>query len=492
MAAQKLTATKVERHKPLKNDEILSDGNGLYIRFRRGQGGAVSRVWMCTYKVGTKSIYLTLGDHDSTLSDFDSILYKLPAASRLSLENARRIATEITDWRKRGLDPKEHIAAESIRVSREIEQKEAAEASARSQDSVNNLTVQDLFDSWMSDGVRRKDGNAMLKRMFEADVLPAIGNIAVRNVTEHHLRAILRAMVDRGVNRSAVMQRNSLTQMFAWARKRQPWRQLMVDGDPMELIEIEKIVSPDYDLDNYRDRVLSPDEIRELRATLDRMQAEYDNAPNKRLAAQPLEKTTQRAVWIMLSTICRVGEMSMARWEHVNLEAGEWFIPKANVKDNVADLTIYLSPFALEQFKQLHALTGHTDWCFPNRGATDHLGVKSISKQLADRQVVFKKSKDGGPRVLSKRRNDNTLVLAAGANGAWTPHDLRRTGATMMQGLGVSLDIIDRCQNHVLEGSKVRRHYLHHDYADEKRAAWHALGESIQRLMQKTQPPSQL
>jgi hypothetical protein len=41
----------------------------------------------------------------------------------------------------------------------------------------------------------------------------------------------------------------------------------------------------------------------------------------------------------------------------------------------------------------------------------------------------------------------------------------------MTQQLGVSLDIIDRCQNHVLPGSKVRRHYIHHDYTEEKRAA---------------------
>jgi hypothetical protein len=38
----------------------------------------------------------------------------------------------------------------------------------------------------------------------------------------------------------------------------------------------------------------------------------------------------------------------------------------------------------------------------------------------------------------------------------------------MMQALGVNLDVIDRCQNHVLAGSRVRRHYLHHDYAEEK------------------------
>ena len=44
---------------------------------------------------------------------------------------------------------------------------------------------------------------------------------------------------------------------------------------------------------------------------------------------------------------------------------------------------------------------------------------------------------------------------------------MRRTGATMMQGLGITLEIIDRCQNHLLGGSEVRRHYLHHDYAKE-------------------------
>nr|WP_229261960.1 tyrosine-type recombinase/integrase [Duganella guangzhouensis] len=175
----------------------------------------------------------------------------------------------------------------------------------------------------------------------------------------------------------------------------------------------------------------------------------------------------------------------MARWEHVDLDAGEWFIPKANLKDNVANLTVYLSPFSLEQFKALRAATGHTEWCFPNRGAAGHLDVKSISKQLGDRQVMFKKAKDGGARVLKGRRNDNTLVLAGGANGTWTPHDLRRTGATMMQQLGISLDIIDRCQNHVLQGSKVRRHYIHHDYAEEKRSAWTALGKRLSEIAMK-------
>jgi hypothetical protein len=35
-------------------------------------------------------------------------------------------------------------------------------------------------------------------------------------------------------------------------------------------------------------------------------------------------------------------------------------------------------------------------------------------------------------RPLGRRREDDSLVLADGVNGEWGPHDLRRTGATMM------------------------------------------------------------
>ena len=86
-------------------------------------------------------------------------------------------------------------------------------------------------------------------------------------------------------------------------------------------------------------------------------------------------------------------------------------------------------------------------------------------------------------KPLKNRKHDNTLVLAEGKNGNWTPHDLRRTGATMMQQLGISLDIIDRCQNHVMAGSKVRRHYLHHDYAEEKAEAWEKLGRRLDEIL---------
>ena len=55
-----------------------------------------------------------------------------------------------------------------------------------------------------------------------------------------------------------------------------------------------------------------------------------------------------------------------------------------------------------------------------------------------------------------------------------------------MQGLNVPLEIIVRCQNHVLPGSNIRRHDLLHDYATEKRQAWRLLGDRLLLILNPT------
>jgi integrase len=404
--------------------------------------------------------------------------------AHLSLADAKGEAANIRALAREGIDFQVQQSQLRQAAAKARADENAAAEAKRIRDQTDNLAVNDLFTAWLTDGVRRKDGNAELQRSFNADLLPKIGDKSIKALSEHDLRDVLRTLVGRGVNRAAVVMRNNLMQMFAWAEKRQPWRTLLVNGNPMELIEIEKIVSPGFDLNNQRDRILSADEIRELHDIFYQMRTKYDEAPNKRIIARPIEMTTQCAIWIMLSTMCRVGEMSMARWEHVDLEAGTWVIPKENVKGNLEKLDIFLSSFTLSHFRQLREKTGDSEWCFPATNKEGHVCVKSMSKQVGDRQSMFKKDRDGNPRKpMKNRKHDNTFVLGGGKSGAWTPHDLRRTGATLMQSLGVSLEIIDRCQNHVLPGSKVRRHYLHHDYAEEKREAWRLLGDRLSLIL---------
>lgn len=61
-------------------------------------------------------------------------------------------------------------------------------------------------------------------------------------------------------------------------------------------------------------------------------------------------------------------------------------------------------------------------------------------------------------------------------------HDLRRTGATLMQKLKISREILNLCQNHVI-GTKVGRVYLLDDCADEKREAWNKLGDRLEAIL---------
>lgn len=460
----KITQRFLAGLRPTNSGETIREEGNLYGRVKSKSDGSVSVAFYYRFLFNGKHKDISCGSW--------------PKESLSNIRKNRDVARATVGT---GIDPTAQKKLE--KHERQEAVLESLAEIARERDK--GLVVADLFEVWLRDGVRRADGNAELMRSFNADVLPLIGNRPIKELDEHDLRSVLRAMVARGTNRSAVAMRNNLAQMFAWARKRQPWRKLLVEGDPMDLIEIEKIVDRDYDMNNQRDRILSPDEIRELHQIFREMRERFDSALNRRSTVRPIDEPTERAIWIMLSTMCRVGELSMTRWEDVDLAKGEWFIPRENTKGKQNNFIVFLSPFAVAQFSALKEITGKTQWCFPGRGARSHVDVRSISKQVGDRQACFKKSRDGTPRKrMSNRSFGNDLVLAGGSRGAWTPHDLRRTGATMMQALGVSLEVIDRCQNHVLAGSKVRRHYLHHDYAAEKAAAWRLLGEHLSAVLE--------
>lgn len=245
-----------------------------------------------------------------------------------SLEAIRRARDEARETLKRGLDPNAKREADRIEAREQVKATLAAEARRRSED----VPVSELYAAWLRDGVRRKDGDAEIKRAFDKDVIPSLGAKPVPSVTEHDVRTLLRAVVYRGVNRMAVRLHHDVKQMFAWAEKRQPWRRLMQEGNPADLIEIDKVVSPEYDISNIRERTLDADEIRELRDIFARMKAEHEDQLDKRSGARPVAAETQAALWICLSTACRIGELLMAEWRHVDLDAGVWFIPKENVK----------------------------------------------------------------------------------------------------------------------------------------------------------------
>ena len=103
--------------------------------------------------------------------------------------------------------------------------------------------MNELFEAWLDDGVSRQDGNAELRRSFGKDVLPLIGKTPLRALTDKDLLSVLRTVKARGLNRSVVILNNDMGQMLRWAEKRQPWRTLMADGNPADLVDVTTPVS---------------------------------------------------------------------------------------------------------------------------------------------------------------------------------------------------------------------------------------------------------
>lgn len=451
----------------LKNLTAADDGTIL-----REPGNIVGRV-----RAGVKGVTVAFR-YETKLNGKkrDFALGTWPKKELASIRDERdRIRVLVAD----GIDPTAAKKAERIKKQKEIEET----IRQAEQERVDSLTVKDLFDVWIVDGVARQDDNAELKRSFAKDVIPTIGKKPLRDLMDTDILAMLRKIKRRGVTRTLVNVYGDVNQMLAWGEKRQPWRGLLINGNPCDLVDVDKLLPDDYE--EERDRVLSVAEIRELRDIFQRMDDEYAAAADRRKATRPVDKKTRIALWLCLGTLSRIGELLMTRWEHVNLDDGVWFIPRENVKGRRGkkqEHYVFLSDFSRRQFEALKEITGESEWCFPSKnrqGEETHVCLKSVSKQTGDRQVRFKNRS----KPLKGRAFDDSLVLAGGANGEWTPHDLRRTGATQMQALGVSLDVIDRCQNHVLAGSRVRRHYLKHNYEAEKREAWEKLGDWLDAVL---------
>ncbi len=97
-----------------------------------------------------------------------------------------------------------------------------------------------------------------------------------------------------------------------------------------------------------------------------------------------------------------------------------------------------------------------------------------MTKQIKDRQRPAD-SKSMKNRTV---KHAQALVLPG---GAWTPHDLRRTAATITASLGTPPHIVDKMLNHV-EQNRLVRIYQRANFEAEQAEGWRLLGERLELL----------
>jgi len=407
VTTKQLTTAKLKAISENDIGSILNDGGSLRGRVRRNRSGKITVQFEYKYRSGKK--------HRTA---------KVEQWPKYSLAEIRSIYREMKTLLSKGIDPIEARNAEKLQTKLEQTQqieKQRQEIERLATEAAAQRTFADAVAQWEKMELsQRKDGGKETMRAFNKDIIPTLGNVPLVNIKRVMLLDILDGIVERGARVMANHLFGDLRQFFNYAIARE-WS----EAHPLAGLNKEKIGGRQKE----RDRYLSEAEIIEL---------------NKRLPTANLLHTTELAIWIMLSTCCRVGELSQTRWEDVDLNSNEWHIPAGNSKNAKAH-TIFLSNFAREQFVALQQITGNSDWCLPSRNNESHMCPKSISKQFKDRIRTVS--------LANRSKATGTLLLPG---GLWTPHDLRRTGATMMGELGVMGEVIERCLNHV-EQNKLRR-----------------------------------
>jgi len=419
------------------NGRRVSMGESLYGTTRVGIDGMMSVHVVWRYKVGGKIRQTPIGTWRNS-------------SGGKSLKELREKKDELALNLKKGIDPIEAKGAD--RLKKQADQIEAKQTQiTRLRDLAAKdarMTVRGLFDLWQrTDLKKRQDRGSEALRAFEADVFPLIGDVAAADVTKAHIQRIIDTMLTRGVKRMTERVFSDLRQLFGFAMDRDH-----IEADPTARIKKHKIGGS-----VERDRVLSESELIEF---------------FKRLPVSGLVESSQCALTIQLATITRIGEVLGARWEHVDFERRLWTLPETK---NGKRHTVQLNDMALRQFEALRQHTGLTEWVFPASRLNGPVCPKTVTKQVADRQ------RGEGEPMSGRSKQTDSLELAG---GQWRPHDLRRTGATLMGELGVLPEVIERCLNHT-EQSRVKRIYQRAQYEAPMRDAWQRLGDRLALLANK-------
>jgi integrase len=429
---------------------------------RRGEGAFLGRIT----PAGGRLFYFRYAD-----ANRKQVRLPIGAYSRngtkggLTVADARAVALGWAALYKSGIsDLRQHFAdaaADEQRAAEVAKREAITDAQNADLERKRRLTVRELFDRWAAteltphprgDGKRagRKDGGRFTREQFARRVFAALGDVPAVDVRKADVLAILDAVKAEGKLRTANVLLADLKQMFRFAADRE-----VIPHSPIETVRKKAVGGRDVE----RDRVLSSDEVAALAVQL------------------PLSSTQHRsaiAVWLILATGCRIGELMNAQWQHIDTVRRTWHLPETK---NQRPHTIHLSDFALRQIEKLAALRDGGAWLFPNTHGDGPVNIKSLGKQLADRQ------RDPCKRLMNRAADTTSLTLPG---GRWTAHDLRRTAATLMAGLGVSTDVIDECLNHKLQ-SKVARVYIHDRRTADQAKAFDALGALLTKIVQQAE-----
>jgi integrase len=266
---------------------------------------------------------------------------------------------------------------------------------------------------WMKTPVLKRDGEmrprietwSNVESHLRRFVSPRLGKKLASEVTKNDIATLSNDIVKGEFGKPSIANarhmRRAASAMFKWAAEA---GRDYVSASPC-------VNLPPLDEEHPRDRVLSVDEIKTLWRGLDR-----DDMPWCR--------KTRLAIKFALVTMLRSGELLSIHRDELNTENGTVDIPARRVKKRRV-INQPLSELAMEIIKEA---MGDYDYAFIGRFGDAPLSRQQMSGALTGTMVT-----KNGKRVTRTPGICELLGLAP-----FTPHDLRRTAATMCGELGLS------------------------------------------------------
>ncbi len=342
----------------------------------------------------------------------------------MSVAEAHAACGEAMRKREQGIDP----GAELVRVR--FEERQAP-------------TFKQLANTYLELHAKpRKKSASRDERILDRDVLPVWGPHKAEAITRRDVIALLDCIVARGAPIQANRTLALVRKVFNFAIGRD-----IVQHNPCYRV-------PAPGVEHQRDRVLSDDELK----------AFVRNLPTASMST--LSKLVLR---LQLLTAQRCGEVIGMRWDEVDLDSGWWTIPATRAKNKLAH-RVPLSPVAKAVLQEVRSMNLGTVHVFP-------------SPRLAEEQAAPDAQKKRKDVPMVETAVSRALLRAIDQLGTaqFTPHDLRRTAASHMTGMGVSRLVVSRILNHVERG--VTAVYDRHSYDAEKRAALERWAARVGELM---------
>ncbi len=420
----KFTDRYILNLKPADKMQDIREGDGFGVRVL--PSGV--KTFFYLYRFDGKRRFLNLGHYDP----------KATPGAPGTLAQARKDYIEAKNTVNGGVDPmatKENAARERRQAP----------------------TIADLCAEYMENHGSKKRSGAGDERMINVEILPKWSQVKAKDITKRDVNAMLEDIAKRAPIVSNRV-RSLLSKLFNFALEREA-----VLLNPCLGVKAKAVETP-------RERALSETEILTLWRELGS-------------GTLIMSGDVARVLKLILITAQRPGEVAGM---HKNEIDGRWWtIPAARAK-NKREHRVYLTDLALEIIGEPYG------YVFPspvqkivNGEALDVPITESalscaIRRNISGERYLRDKSKKVYKRGPYKVERIEEPVNRIGVP-AFTPHDLRRTSATLMAKEKVLREYRERVLNHTLE--KMDATYNQHDYDDVKQAALETLERKIKRVL---------